>query len=103
MSYREHELGATIKKRLKRRNRVNGAADGHDCAAGANVDGRVANEARFSTIAAKVDNLTALALNIPDLRLAKVLALKAQIDAGTYQVPAERVADSLLDYMRLRA
>ena len=68
---------------------------------GANAHAREADEPRFSTIAARGDNLVAVALNIPDLRLARVQALKAQIDAGTYQVPAEQVAESLLDYMRV--
>jgi flagellar biosynthesis anti-sigma factor FlgM len=58
------------------------------------------NAARFSSIEARVDHLEALALNAPDLRLAKVLKLKAQISAGTYKVPPLQVADALLDYMR---
>jgi flagellar biosynthesis anti-sigma factor FlgM len=58
------------------------------------------NDARFSIIEARVDHLEALALNAPDLRLAKVLALKAEISAGTYKVPPLQVADALLDYMR---
>jgi anti-sigma28 factor (negative regulator of flagellin synthesis) len=33
--------------------------------------------------------------------LARVQALKAQIDAGTYQVPAKQVSAALLAYMRL--
>ena len=70
---------------------------------GANAYAREADEPRFSTIAARVDNLVALALNDPDLRLARVQALKAEIDAGTYQVPAQPVAESLLDHMRLWA
>ena len=58
------------------------------------------NDARLSSIEARVDHLEALALKAPDLRLARVLELKAQIAAGTYQVPALQVADALLDYMR---
>ena len=58
------------------------------------------NDARFSNIETRVEHLEALALNTPDLRLAKVLALKAQISAGTYKVPPVQVADALLDYMR---
>jgi len=58
------------------------------------------NDARFSIIEARVAHLEALALNAPDIRLAKVLALKAQISAGTYKVPPLQVADALLDYMR---
>jgi flagellar biosynthesis anti-sigma factor FlgM len=67
---------------------------------GANVDAREADQSRFSTIAARVDNLLAVALSIPDLRVARVQALKAQIKAGTYQVPAQQVAAALLDHMR---
>jgi flagellar biosynthesis anti-sigma factor FlgM len=59
-----------------------------------------ANEARFSRIEARVDHLEALVLNSPDFRLARVQTLKAQITAGTYDVPAEKVAAALLDYMR---
>jgi flagellar biosynthesis anti-sigma factor FlgM len=62
--------------------------------------GAQSNAARFSIIEARVGHLEALALNAPDLRLAKVLALKAQISAGTYKVPPLQVADALLDYMR---
>ena len=65
---------------------------------GANVE---APEDGFSTIAARAHRLAAVALSFPDLRLARVQALKTQIDAGTYQVPAAQVAESLLDYMRV--
>ena len=65
---------------------------------GASVE---APEDEFSTIAARAHRLTAVALSFPDLRLARVQAIKAQIDAGTYQVPAAQVAESLLDYMRV--
>ena len=67
-----------------------------------NADARAAqsNDARFSIIEARVDHLEALALNAPDLRLARVLALKDQISAGTYKVPPLQLADALLDYMR---
>jgi flagellar biosynthesis anti-sigma factor FlgM len=58
------------------------------------------NDARFSKIEARVDHLEALALNAPDLRLARVLALKAEISSGTYKVPPLQLADALLDYMR---
>jgi flagellar biosynthesis anti-sigma factor FlgM len=58
-------------------------------------------EARFSSIEARVEHLEALTLSIPDLRMARVLELKAQIDAGTYDVPAERLAAALFDYMRV--
>jgi flagellar biosynthesis anti-sigma factor FlgM len=82
------------------------AATGLDPQSASNIPGNTdvlpaqSNDARFSIIEARVDHLEALALNAPDLRLAKVLALKAQISAGTYKVPPVQVADALLDYMR---
>src|SRR5713101_6005038 len=68
---------------------------------GANMCAQEAEESRFSTIAARVDNLAAVVLSIPDLGLARVQAVRARIDAGTYQVPAQQVAESLLDHMRV--
>jgi flagellar biosynthesis anti-sigma factor FlgM len=69
---------------------------------GATSDARAAQacDARFSSLEARVEHLEGLALKTPDFRLAKVLELKAQINAGTYDVPALQVADALLDYMR---
>ncbi len=61
------------------------------------------NQARFSRIEARVDHLEALAMDSPDLRLARVHALKAQIAAGTYDVPAEDLAVALFEYMRVWA
>ena len=55
---------------------------------------------RFSILAARVDNPVAVALSIPDLRRARVRALKARIAAGTYQVPAEQVAESLFEHVQ---
>lgn len=65
----------------------------------ANVDAWEADEPLFSIVEAKVDNLASVALSFPEIRLARVQALKAKIDAGTYQVRAEQVADALLEYM----
>ena len=65
---------------------------------GASVE---AAEDGSSIIAARAHRLAAVALSYPDLRLARVQAIKAQIDAGTYQVPAAQVAESLLDYLRV--
>jgi anti-sigma28 factor (negative regulator of flagellin synthesis) len=45
--------------------------------------------------------MVAVALIIPDLRAARVRALKAQISARTYQVTAEQVAESLLEQMQV--
>jgi flagellar biosynthesis anti-sigma factor FlgM len=50
-------------------------------------------------IAVRGGKLAAEALSFPDFRLARVKALKAQIAAGTYKVPAPKVAAALLDYM----
>jgi flagellar biosynthesis anti-sigma factor FlgM len=66
------------------------------------VEPQTANAAQFSNIEARVDNLVALVLSFPDLRSARVKALKAQIDAGTYNVPAEQIAAALFDYLRTR-
>lgn len=70
---------------------------------GSIADDRADQDARISVIEARVDHLEALALNSPDLRFARVQAIKAQITAGTYKVPAPQLADALLDYMRVWA
>lgn len=50
-------------------------------------------------IAARGGQLAAEVLSFPDFRSARVKALKAQIAAGTYNVPAPKVAAALLDSM----
>ena len=59
-----------------------------------------ANAAKFPNREARVDNLVALVLSFPDLRSARVKALKAQIDAGIYNVTSEQLAAALFDYLR---
>jgi len=65
-----------------------------------NAHVREADEPRVSTIAARPDILVAVALSIPDLRVARVQALKARIAAGTYDVPARQVAETMLEQMQ---
>ena len=57
-------------------------------------------EPQPSTTDASLSNLAAVALSFPDLRLARVRALKAQIAAGTYHVTSEQLAAALFDHMR---
>src|SRR5260221_14466291 len=61
-----------------------------------------ADAARFSTIEARADHQAAVAVTatIPDLRLARVQALKARIDAVTYHVTSQQLAAALFGYMR---
>jgi flagellar biosynthesis anti-sigma factor FlgM len=47
-----------------------------------------------------IGKLAASALNSPEVRQGKVEALKAQVDAGTYQVSSHSVAGTLLDQLR---
>jgi flagellar biosynthesis anti-sigma factor FlgM len=61
-----------------------------------------ANAAQFSNLEARAENLVALVLSFPDLRAARVKALKEQIDAGTYDVTSEQLAAALFDYLRTR-
>jgi flagellar biosynthesis anti-sigma factor FlgM len=72
-------------------------------AAGAKVAGQV-HQPRRSTTEARVRNLAEVAttVSIPDLRLARVRAIKAQIAAGTYDVSSEQLAAALFDYLRTR-
>jgi flagellar biosynthesis anti-sigma factor FlgM len=65
------------------------------------MEPQTANAAQVSSPEARVDNLVALVLSFPDLRSARVQELKAQIDAGTYHVPAEQIAAALCAHMRL--
>ena len=48
-----------------------------------------------------VGALTNKALQVPEVRDAKVQELKAQIGAGNYRVSAHDLAGSLLDHMRV--
>ncbi len=48
----------------------------------------------------EVQRLAELARGIPDVRKARVEAVKKQIKSGTYDVPAESVARSIVDLHR---
>ena len=52
---------------------------------------------RLSSRAEEVRRLTELAKLAPDVRLEKVNAIKKQIEAGTYIIPADSVARSIAD------
>jgi negative regulator of flagellin synthesis FlgM len=62
-----------------------------------------ANEVQFAESNSSVGKLAAAALNAPEVRHAKVEALRTQIAAGTYQVSSRHVADSVIEQMRMRA
>ena len=55
------------------------------------------DEVSLSPHAAEVRKFTKLAKTIPDVRQEKVESIKKQIKAGTYKVPAELVAKSIID------
>ncbi len=55
------------------------------------------DEVQLSSHAEEVRRLTELAKLAPDVRLDKVDAIKKQIKAGTYSVPADSVARSIAD------
>src|SRR5579863_3827360 len=65
------------------------------------AEGGEAEQSESSKTAAGAEQLAALALSIPDRRSGRVKALRAKIDAGTYQVPGEQVAAALLEYLRV--
>jgi negative regulator of flagellin synthesis FlgM len=48
-----------------------------------------------------VGKLAETALNSPEVRQQKVQALKAQVDAGSYQVSDRSIAGSVLDQLRV--
>lgn len=52
---------------------------------------------KLSSRADEVFRLTKLAKLAPDVRLDKVNAIKKQIEAGTYNIPADSVARSIAD------
>jgi anti-sigma28 factor (negative regulator of flagellin synthesis) len=62
---------------------------------------REATQSRAATIATGVHDLVAVALSIPDVRLARLRALKELISAGTYQVTTEQVAEVVLEQMQV--
>jgi flagellar biosynthesis anti-sigma factor FlgM len=69
--------------------RSSGASPG---AAGATTGSPASDQATISS----ASGLLATALNSSDVRTAKVAALQASINAGTYNVPASDVADKML-------
>jgi len=52
--------------------------------------------------AARVNSLAAAALNAPEVRDAKVEALRTQIAAGKYSVSPHQIAASMVDQLRTR-
>jgi flagellar biosynthesis anti-sigma factor FlgM len=61
-----------------------------------------AGEPGFAENNSSVGKLAAAALNVPDVRQAKVAALRAQLAAGNYKVSSQQVAGALLEQMRVR-
>ena len=55
---------------------------------------------RFSSGEAGVSTLAAVALHAPEVRQAKVEALRQQIAAGSYQVSPHQIAASIFDQLR---
>ena len=55
------------------------------------------DKVELSSRADEVRRLTELAKLAPDVRLEKINAIKKQIKAGTYRVPADSVARSIVD------
>jgi len=51
----------------------------------------------MSSRAAEVQRITKLADDAPDVRQKRIDAIKKQIDAGTYKVPASSVAKSIIN------
>ncbi len=54
----------------------------------------------LSTCDTEVQRLAELARGIPDVRRARIEAVKKQIKSGTYDVSAESVARSIVDLHR---
>ena len=48
----------------------------------------------------EVRRLTELAKALPDVRMEKIESIRKQIESGTYAIPAEAVAKSILDLRR---
>lgn len=60
----------------------------------------VASEAHFSAGQASVSALAASAMSAPEVRAAKIEALRAQIASGQYLVSSQQLAASVLAEMR---
>lgn len=65
--------------------------------------GARASESQFSASQNSVSALAASVLEAPEVRLAKVDGLRAQIGAGTYQASSQQVASSLFEQLRTAA
>ena len=57
---------------------------------------------RFSSGEAGVSTLASAALHEPEVRTAKVEALRQQIASGNYHVSPQQIAGSILDQLRTR-
>ena len=64
--------------------------------------GAQSEEVGFAGSDNSIGKLAAAALNAPEVRHAKVEALRAQIASGSYQVSSKRIADSVVDQLRVR-
>jgi flagellar biosynthesis anti-sigma factor FlgM len=56
--------------------------------------------AQLSSRSSEVENLAAQATSLPEIREDRVAALARRVKAGTYSVPAQQMAESLLTYMQ---
>lgn len=54
------------------------------------------DSARFSPAAQQANRLKAILRQVPEVRMDLVWRIKAQVDAGTYKVDPDDVADKLL-------
>lgn len=59
-------------------------------------------QTHLSESGTSVGKLETAALNSPEVRAAKVQALRLQLESGTYQVTPAQVAGSILEQMRVR-
>lgn len=56
---------------------------------------------RFPSREAGVSTLASVALHEPEVRTAKVEALRQQIASGNYQVSSQQIAGSILEQLRI--
>jgi len=59
-----------------------------------------AHDQKSVSFESSVGKLAETALNFPEVRQQKVQALKAQVDAGSYQVSDRNIAGALLEQLR---
>lgn len=60
------------------------------------------NEGWVSPMEAGVTSLAAAALHAPEVRTAKVEALRSEIEAGNYHVSPHQIAASIMEQLRMR-